>query len=165
MFVILCKYISFRSNTEIIVGGQSVLPFYKNILYFIWKITISGKYSKAHTSLVLAQAYEIYVICLSYMRCRTCSFKKLTCVYLPLTFYPFCFSISSFIFSFHIYIFIFIWGVINIYVCINMCMRAKSLLSCQTLCNPVDCSLPSSSVHGILQTRILNWVAMTSSRL
>ena len=110
VFVILCKYISFRSNTEIIVGGQSVLPFYKNILYFIWKITISGKYSKAHTSLVLAQAYEIYVICLSYMRCRTCSFKKLTCVYLPLTVCPFCFSISSFIFSFHIYIFIFIWG-------------------------------------------------------
>ena len=54
-------------------------------------------------------------------------------MYLPLTFCLFCFSISSFIFSFHIYIFIFIWGVINIYVCINMCMHAKSLLSCQTL--------------------------------
>ena len=32
-----------------------------------------------------------------------------------------------------------------------------------TLCDPMDCSLPSSSVHGILQTRILEWVAMPSS--
>ena len=33
-----------------------------------------------------------------------------------------------------------------------------------TLCNPMDCSPPGSSVHGILQTRILEWVAMPSSR-
>ena len=32
------------------------------------------------------------------------------------------------------------------------------------LCNPMDCSLPGSSVHGILQARILEWVAMPSSR-
>ena len=32
------------------------------------------------------------------------------------------------------------------------------------LCDPVDCSLPGSSVHGILQARILDWVAMPSSR-
>ena len=36
--------------------------------------------------------------------------------------------------------------------------------SCQTLCDPMDCSLPSSSVHGILQVRILEWVAITFSR-
>ena len=35
---------------------------------------------------------------------------------------------------------------------------------CPTLCNPMDCSLPGSSVHGILQTRVLEWVAMLSSR-
>ena len=35
--------------------------------------------------------------------------------------------------------------------------------SCLTLCDPVDCSLPGSSVQGILQTRILEWVAMPSS--
>ena len=35
--------------------------------------------------------------------------------------------------------------------------------SCPTLCNPVDCSLPGSPVHGILQARILEWVAMPSS--
>ena len=32
--------------------------------------------------------------------------------------------------------------------------------SCPTLCDPVDCSLPGSSVHGILQARILEWVAV-----
>ena len=36
--------------------------------------------------------------------------------------------------------------------------------SCPTLCNPVDCSLPGSSVHGILQARILEWVAISFSR-
>ena len=36
--------------------------------------------------------------------------------------------------------------------------------SCSTLCDPVDCSLPGSSVHRILQARILEWVAMPSSR-
>ena len=43
-------------------------------------------------------------------------------------------------------------------------MRAHSLLSCLTLCDPMDCSLPGSSVHGILQARILEWVAMSSSK-
>ena len=36
--------------------------------------------------------------------------------------------------------------------------------SCLTLCDPVDCSPPGSSVHEILQARILEWVAMPSSR-
>ena len=36
--------------------------------------------------------------------------------------------------------------------------------SCPTLCDPMDCSPPASSVHGILQARILEWVAMPSSR-
>ena len=35
--------------------------------------------------------------------------------------------------------------------------------SCPTLCDPVDCSLLGSSVHGILQARILEWVAFPSS--
>ena len=43
-------------------------------------------------------------------------------------------------------------------------MCAKLLQSCPTLCNPMDCSLPGSSVHGILQAKILEWVAMLSSR-
>ena len=36
--------------------------------------------------------------------------------------------------------------------------------SCPTLCDPMDCSPPSSSVHGILQARILEWVATAFSR-
>ena len=36
--------------------------------------------------------------------------------------------------------------------------------SCLTLCNPMDCSPPGSSVHGILQARILEWVAISFSR-
>ena len=36
--------------------------------------------------------------------------------------------------------------------------------SCLTLCDPMDCSPPGSSVHGVLQARILEWVAKPSSR-
>ena len=41
------------------------------------------------------------------------------------------------------------------------CMCAQS---CLTLCNPMDCSPPGSSAHGILQARILEWVSNSSSR-
>ena len=48
------------------------------------------------------------------------------------------------------------------------CMKVKSesrvAQSCPTLCNPMDCSPPVSSVHEVLQTRILEWVAMLFSR-
>ena len=43
----------------------------------------------------------------------------------------------------------------------DMCVHAPL---CLTLCNPVDCSQPGSSVHGIFQARILVWVAISSSR-
>ena len=46
----------------------------------------------------------------------------------------------------------------------HACMRAKSHQLCLTLCIPMDCSLPASSVQEILQARILGWVAMPSSR-
>ena len=39
---------------------------------------------------------------------------------------------------------------------------AKSLQPCPTLCNPIDGSLPGSSVPGILQARVLEWVASAS---
>ena len=41
---------------------------------------------------------------------------------------------------------------------------AKSLQLCPTRCDPTDCSLPSSSVQGILQARILEWIAIPFSR-
>ena len=43
-------------------------------------------------------------------------------------------------------------------------MCAKSLQPCLTLCDSKDCSPPVSSVHGLLQARILEWVAMPFSR-
>ena len=46
----------------------------------------------------------------------------------------------------------------------DMYMCAKSLQSCPTLCDPMDCRPPGSSVHGILQARILEWVTMLFSR-
>ena len=45
------------------------------------------------------------------------------------------------------------------------CMKWSEVAqSCPTLCDPMDCSLPGSSVHGILQARILKWVAISFSR-
>ena len=45
------------------------------------------------------------------------------------------------------------------------CMKVKSesevAQPCSTLCDPMDCSLPGSSVHGILQARVLEWVAIS----
>ena len=43
-------------------------------------------------------------------------------------------------------------------------MHAKSLQSCLTLCDPMDSSPPSSSVHRILQARILEWIAISFSK-
>ena len=43
----------------------------------------------------------------------------------------------------------------------NVCLVVQS---CPTLCDPMDCRLPGSSVHRILQARILEWVVMPSSR-
>ena len=36
--------------------------------------------------------------------------------------------------------------------------------SCPTLCNRMDCSLPGSSIHGIFQARVLEWVAISFSK-
>ena len=35
-------------------------------------------------------------------------------------------------------------------------------IACLTLCDPMDCSLPGSSVHGIFQTRTLEWIAIST---
>ena len=48
------------------------------------------------------------------------------------------------------------------YAYVNTYKYDKSLQSCPTLCEPMARSLPSSSVHGILQARTLEWVAMPS---
>ena len=52
----------------------------------------------------------------------------------------------------------------SLYLIGGTCVCAKSLWSCLTHCDPMDCRLPGSSLHGILQTRILEWVAVPSSK-
>ena len=47
------------------------------------------------------------------------------------------------------------------YICVHVCWVSYL---CPTLCNPIDCSPPGSSVHGMIQARILEWVAKLSSR-
>ena len=55
---------------------------------------------------------------------------------------------------------------ISVCVCVCVCARACTLscFSCVRLCDSMDCSLPGSSVHGIFQARIREWVAMPSFR-
>ena len=51
--------------------------------------------------------------------------------------------------------------------CVNrtaLYVKWSEVQSCLTLCNPVDCSLPGFSIHGIFQARILEWVAISFSR-
>ena len=48
------------------------------------------------------------------------------------------------------------------YMCVIYESEAAQL--CPNLCDPVDCSLPGSSVHGIFQARVLEWVAISFSR-
>ena len=47
---------------------------------------------------------------------------------------------------------------------VHICVHAKLLPTCLTVCDPTDYSPPGSSVHGILQARILEWVAYPPPR-
>ena len=51
----------------------------------------------------------------------------------------------------------------NLPFCVCVCVLV--IQSCPTLCDRMDCSLPGSSVHGILQARTLEWVAISYSRV
>ena len=55
--------------------------------------------------------------------------------------------------------------IIYVYIHFKKKVKVKMLVAqlCLTLCDPMDCSLPGSSVHGILQGRILEWVAIPFS--
>ena len=53
----------------------------------------------------------------------------------------------------------------NISIIHAAAVAAKSLQSCPTLCNPMDCSPPDSSVHGIFQARVLEWGAIAFSAI
>ena len=63
----------------------------------------------------------------------------------------------------HIYIYTLLYICMYIYYYIyTLGMHTKSLQLCPNLCIPIDCNPPGSSVHGILQKRILEWVTMVS---
>ena len=57
----------------------------------------------------------------------------------------------------------FLFFLVVFQLCWGMCMHVMSCLSCQTLCDPMDSSPPGSSVHRILQARVLEWVAINSA--
>ena len=46
-------------------------------------------------------------------------------------------------------------------LCVHVCILSQS---CPTLCHPMDCSPPGSSVHGIFQAIVLEWIAISFSR-
>ena len=57
---------------------------------------------------------------------------------------------------------------VSIHLCVKLMCEVKKwsdvAQSCPTVCDPMDCSLPGCSVHGILQARILEWVAISFCR-
>ena len=57
----------------------------------------------------------------------------------------------------------------SVYAIDDSCLQFLTVIACmfcpvQLFCNPMDCSPPGSSLHGILQAKLLEWVAMPSSR-
>ena len=65
---------------------------------------------------------------------------------------------------FSLYIYVCIYTHTYIYVYIWTYVWSEVAQSCPTLCDPMDGSLPGSSLHGILQARVLEWVAISFSR-
>ena len=56
-------------------------------------------------------------------------------------------------------------GLSPTYICIHRKGREREVTqACPALCNPMNCSLPGSSIHGVFQARVLEWVAIAFSR-
>ena len=53
---------------------------------------------------------------------------------------------------------------LSLHYCLDGMCVCEVAQSCPTLCDPMDCSLTGSSVHGIFQARVLEWVAISFSR-
>ena len=79
--------------------------------------------------------------------------------------------VREFVFEIHLYhfylyalgyIFKFLYCLVCVCVCVCVCMLVDQ--SCPTLCNSMGCSPPGSSVHAVLQARILEWVVIPFSR-
>ena len=56
------------------------------------------------------------------------------------------------------------YNVTNTHDCLVYVCAHSAAQSCLTLCDPMDCSSPGSSIHGTLQARIWEWVAITFSK-
>ena len=72
------------------------------------------------------------------------------------------FSFGSDLFNSHAFE-IHIRSVMHQYI-VSLSLCREVAQSCSTLCDPMDCSPPGSSLHGILQARVLEWVAISFSR-
>ena len=77
-----------------------------------------------------------------------------------------CIFTCAFIYKIYIYVYMCACICLCIYITyMYICIwRSEVTQSCLTLCDPIDCSLLCSSVHGIFQGRVLEWVAISFSR-
>jgi len=65
---------------------------------------------------------------------------------------------------FCLFVFLFLGDGLDPSLLYNVMKESEVTQSCPTLCNPMDCSPPGSSVHGIVQARVLEWIAISFSR-
>ena len=72
--------------------------------------------------------------------------------------------LSLCVYVMHIHIYIYVGLCIHICMIIYILCGSLVIQLCPIPCNLMDCSIPGSSVHGISQARILEWVAISSSR-
>ena len=62
------------------------------------------------------------------------------------------------------YVGVCVWVCVWVWVCVCVCIVYSITQSSPTLCDPLDCSLPRSSIRGVFQARVLEWVAISSFR-
>ena len=107
-----------------------------------------------------------------------CFFPSCPCLPLCISNFKIFFMILSLPNSYHTYrhpnlFFNFSWSIVALQYCASFCCivewishsESEVAQSCPTCSNPMDCSLPGSSVHGILQARVLEWGAIAFSRI
>ena len=113
----------------------------------------SGYYIAFGTNNVFKLSFDLIIVVLT---SKICEYKK-TQEYMP---YLSC-KASQVPYPHPALFFLYHWLYLT---CSRACVHAKSLQSHTILCNPMDCRPPGSSVHGVLQARILEWVAIPFSR-
>ena len=113
--------------------------------FFFYVVQISSWYLSGFHSVALSRQYTYYE---TYFHCL----PELYSCFLELNWFLLTFHFCSSSFS---------NGFLKIHVLES---ESEVAQSCLTRSNPVDCSLPGSAVHGILQARILEWVAISFSR-